>query len=137
MNTKSLFAACGLLTGASALLTGCVVSEPSRVVTVREESYTPGYVVRSLPPGYTVRRYQNEDYYVVNDVYYRRAPSGYTVVESPFGPSQVTTYRTGYVTRSLPPGYAVRRHHGRDYYVANNVWYRPHRRGYVVVDAPL
>mgnify|MGYP001346110196 CR=1 FL=1 len=137
MITKPFSAACGLLVGASALFTGCVVSEPSRVVTVREESYTPGYVVRSLPPGYTVRRYQNEDYYVANNVYYRRVPTGYSVVEAPFGTTRVSNYRAGYVTETLPSGYTVRRHRGRDYYVADNVWYRPHRRGYVVVNAPL
>lgn len=139
MTKKSILSASGALSLAvgATLFTGCVVHEPARVVTVREQTYSPGYVVNTLPPGYTVRRYQNVDYYVANDTYYRRGPRGYTVVQSPFGPAEVTTYRAGYVTDTLPAGYSVRRHRGRDYYVANNTWYQPHRRGYVVVNAPL
>lgn len=50
----------------------------------------------------------------------------------------VTTYRTGYVTRSLPPGYHREVIGGVPYYRHNGVYYRRHSRPgeYIVVDSP-
>lgn len=48
----------------------------------------------------------------------------------------VAKYRPGYYTRSLPSGYRTYTYGGNRYYYHNNVYYRPQRGGYVVVDNP-
>lgn len=50
----------------------------------------------------------------------------------------VTTYRTGYVTRSLPPGYHREVIGGVPYYRHNGIYYRRHTRPgeYIVVESP-
>jgi hypothetical protein len=40
------------------------------------------------------------------------------------------------VVTTLPPNYRVRAYRGQTYYVYNNVYYRAHPGGYVVVDRP-
>jgi hypothetical protein len=52
------------------------------------------------------------------------------------GPQAVTTYRTGYEVRSLPPGYRTETIEGSRYYSYNGTYYRSHSGRYVVVDAP-
>lgn len=52
------------------------------------------------------------------------------------GPQAVTTYRTGYEVRSLPPGYRTEVIEGNRYYNYNGTYYRSHSGRYVVVDAP-
>lgn len=51
-------------------------------------------------------------------------------------PQTVTTYRTGYEVRSLPPGYRTEVIGGTSYYLHNGTYYRPHSGRYVVVEAP-
>jgi len=48
----------------------------------------------------------------------------------------VVEYRTGHQIRSLPPRYRTVTYGGTRYYHHNNVYYRPHGRGYIVVDDP-
>lgn len=151
--TLSKLAVFGALAGAVAL-TGCVIDddyddddfdddnvEITRTTTT--QTYAPGYVTTTLPAGYVTRQYGGVDYYVADDVYYRRTPRGYTVVESPMGPAAVGTtttvgtYSPGAVVRTLPTGYVARTYRGTNYYVVGNTWYRPHSRGYVIVNPPL
>jgi hypothetical protein len=63
---------------------------------------------------------------------YVSTPSQRTVVQETryIGPARET------VVTSLPPNYRVRVYRGRTYYVYNNVYYRAHPRGYVVVERP-
>lgn len=79
----------------AACLSGCVIAEPPRVVTVRETVvppppppgavvYNPGYTVTTLNPGYRTMRYKRQTYYVDRDTYYRRTPRGYVVVQRPW-----------------------------------------------------
>jgi|GEM_PF-993610 len=119
-----------------------VVETPSGVVrSTPGAAYSPGYVTRTLPAGYTTYTNAGNDYYVVGDNYFRRTPSGYTVVESPSGVVRSTpgssAYNPGYVTRTLPAGYTTRSYRGADYYIANGNYYRRDKRGYVVVEAPM
>lgn len=45
-------------------------------------------------------------------------------------------YRPGYVVRTLPPRYQTMTYGGTRYYYHNNVYYRPHGGGYIVVANP-
>jgi len=45
-------------------------------------------------------------------------------------------YRTGYQVRALPSRYQTVTLGGTRYYYHNNVYYRPHGSGYIVVDNP-
>lgn len=48
----------------------------------------------------------------------------------------VSQYRVGYQVRTLPPRYQTLTYGGSRYYYHNNVYYRPHGRGYIVVENP-
>lgn len=48
----------------------------------------------------------------------------------------VSQYRTGYQVRTLPSRYETMDFGGTRYYYKDNVYYRPHRNGYIVVDNP-
>lgn len=112
---------------------GCAVETyPDRYSSV--SVYSPGHVVRTLPHGYRTVRYDDSDYYVYNDVYYRPHRRGYVVVDSP---TRTTTYRRDTVIRTLPRGYRTIRHGNVDYYHHGDTYYRPHRGGYIRVDRPL
>lgn len=50
-------------------------------------------------------------------------------------PHRHAVVREQYVA-TLPVGYRTRRWHGEDYYYHNDVYYRRHPRGYVVVARP-
>lgn len=50
--------------------------------------------------------------------------------------ASVGHYRPGYITRSLPPRYQTMNHGGIRYYYHDNVYYRPHNSGYIVVENP-
>jgi len=100
-------------------------------------TYSPGYEVRSLPPGYRTERYGDRDYYQSGGHYYQRHANGYVVVEAPNG------YRSGYnsgtrtqVITRLPSGY--RTVQGRDgtYYRAGDSYYRREGSGYIIVEGP-
>lgn len=132
---------------ASLTLTACVTervveSAPLDSTTTRSttvSTFEPGYVTQSLPTGYATRTVSGNQYYVADDVYYSRGPSGYTVVDRPNvvggasrnpagpGPSYVST---------LPVGYTTRAYRGQDYYYSNGQYYRQDPRGYLSVDAP-
>lgn len=69
------------------------------------------------------------------------APSGCIYVSAP--PQRTVVQETRYlaparetVITSLPPNYRVSVYRGQTYYVYNNVYYRAHPRGYVVVNRP-
>ncbi|MES2439398.1 MAG: DUF6515 family protein [Verrucomicrobiota bacterium] len=54
-----------------------------------------------------------------------------------YAPTQtVTTYRTGYEVRSLPPGYRTEVIGGTRYYSQGGTYYQPRSGRYVVVEAP-
>ncbi len=52
------------------------------------------------------------------------------------GVAAVTTYNPGYVIQTLPSGVQTRVVRGTTYYTHQNTYYRPHTRGYVVVESP-
>jgi hypothetical protein len=122
------------------LLSACATEKVTRSTTT-ETTYETGYTINSLPAGYTTYTNSGDDYYVVGENYFRRTPSGYTVVETPSGVVRSTpsssAYSPGYVTRTLPAGYTTRSYRGADYYIANGNYYRRDKRGYVVVAAPM
>ena len=69
------------------------------------------------------------------------ATSGCIYVSTP--PQRTVVRETRYigparetVITTLPPNYRVRVYRGQTYYVYDNVYYRAHPRGYVVVDRP-
>jgi hypothetical protein len=65
--------------------TGCVENAPPPPQPVAQTvTYQPGYVVTTLPTGYTTSVYRGATYYTYNGVYYRTAPKGYVVVTSPY-----------------------------------------------------
>lgn len=63
---------------------------------------------------------------------YVSAPPPRTVVRETryIGPAQETVITT------LPPNYRIRVYRGTTYYVRDNVYYRAHPRGYVIVPQP-
>jgi hypothetical protein len=70
------------------------------------------------------------------------APSGCIYVSAP-PPQRTIVQETRYVSpaqetviTTLPPNYRVRVYRGTTYYVHDNVYYRAHPRGYVVVPRP-
>jgi hypothetical protein len=80
-----------------------------------------GCIYVSTPPQRTV----------VRETRYIPPPPRTVVRETRYiGPPRET------VVTSLPPSYRVRVYRGRTYYVYNNVYYRAHPRGYVVVERP-
>jgi hypothetical protein len=69
------------------------------------------------------------------------AASGCIYVSTP--PQRTGVQETRYIApdrqtviTTLPPNYRVRVYRGQTYYVYNNVYYRAHPRGYVVVERP-
>jgi hypothetical protein len=69
------------------------------------------------------------------------APSGCIYVSTP--PQRTVVQETRYigparetVVTTLPRNYRVRVYRGETYYVYDNVYYRAHPRGYVVVGRP-
>ena len=84
--TTSLIAATALVTGLS--VSGCIYvhttkTEPvaTTTTTVTTETTRPGYIVTTLPSGYTTRVYRGTTYYIYKDVYYRKTSNGYVVVK--------------------------------------------------------
>lgn len=63
---------------------------------------------------------------------YVSTPPQRTVVQETryIGPGQETVITT------LPPNYRIRVYRGTTYYVRDNVYYRAHPRGYVIVQRP-
>lgn len=83
MNVRILAA----IGAATLLCAGCTINAPlpPPPVTVTTGAYSPGYVVTTLPVGYTVERYHRQVYYVNRGVYYRPYHSGgYVVVTRPY-----------------------------------------------------
>ena len=78
---------CGAL-AATALLANCYYkptevhqNEPGTSSTVT--TYSPGYVVQTLPSGSQTRTIRGSTYYFYNGSYFQPTTSGYVVVESP------------------------------------------------------
>ncbi len=133
-------------TVASFALSACVTeriveSDPidTSVSTTRTVTYEPGYTTNTLPSGYTTRTISDRQYYVADDVYYTRGPSGgYTVVSAPDVTTSATVNPTGsgYVS-TLPSGYTTRSYRGTDYYYSGGQYYRKDPRGYTVTPNPF
>lgn len=69
------------------------------------------------------------------------APSGCIYVSTP--PQRTVVQETRYIAparqtviTTLPSNYRVRVYRGQTYYVYDNVYYRAHPRGYMVVNRP-
>ena len=62
-------------------------------------------------------------------IYVRSRPAPETV-------SVTTAYSPGYVATTLPSGYTTTIYRGTRFYTYRGVYYRSHRRGYVVVTRP-
>lgn len=91
--------------------------------------YPPrGYVVRALPRGYVTVHYRGGPYYYYRGVWYRPGHGHFVVVRP----------AVGVFVPFLPPFYTTVWFAGVPYYYANDVYYvwRPHRRGYEVVEPP-
>jgi len=56
-------------------------SEPG--VTASVTTYSPGYVVRTLPSGYQTRVVSGTTYYTYHGTYFRPHTGGYVVVAAP------------------------------------------------------
>lgn len=85
--TKTLLLGCCAVTLA-ALQSGCYyktteVHQPDPAVTASVTTYSPGYVVRTLPSGYQTRVVSGTTYYTAHGTYYRPHTGGYVVVEAP------------------------------------------------------
>lgn len=65
-------------------------------------------------------------------IYVSAPPPRRTIVQETryVGPAQTT------VVTTLPPGYRVRVYRGTTYYIRDNVYYRAHPGGYVIVPQP-
>ena len=69
------------------------------------------------------------------------APAGCIYVSTP--PQRTVVQETRYISparetvvTTLPPNYRIRVYRGQRYYVYDNVYYRAHPRGYVIVRRP-
>ena len=81
MKTPKYLLSAGL--ALAVLVTSGCVYRTERTTEVSEPVYEPGYVVKTLPSGYTTTRYGTTVYYRSGDVYYRAHPGGYVVVPAP------------------------------------------------------
>ena len=59
------------------------VRQPEPAVTATVTTYSPGYVVRTLPSGYQTRVVGGTTYYTYHGTYFRPHTGGYVVVEAP------------------------------------------------------
>lgn len=145
--------------GTASLLTSCVDSYYEGTTTaVVESEYRPGYVIRTLPPGYRAEVIGGTRYYHYNNVYYRPQGGSYVVVDSPHrhrGDSwdgrrdrdwdgrrdrDWNDRRPGRdvtVVRELPSGYTVVNHRGQRYYRAGDRYYQSREGGYIIVGSPF
>ena len=87
---------------------------------------TPGKVVERLPSGYRDVWVGRNRYFHHDGVFYRRGPSGFIVVEPPFGA----------LVFSLPLGAAALLIGGITYYLCEGIYYRSVPGGFEVVEPP-
>jgi len=100
-----------------------------------------GALILTLPIGYSTLRYNHQNYYYYNDVYYRpiRGTRGYRVVDRPYiAPRPSRYYEIGSTIRTLPVGAVEVIIDNVSYYEYANQYFRAQRRGgvtmYLVVD---
>ncbi|MBB5352153.1 hypothetical protein HNR46_002396 [Haloferula luteola] len=162
MKLQNLVISAAALTAALSL-SSCV--DPYYAGPASVTTYQPGYVVNTLPSGYSTVSVSGTTYYRHNDVYYRPRGNRYVVVERPggqyIGPhgdrdrdgrpnwrdQRDNRYdrRDGrydrdshaHFVQTLPSGYRVVTHRGTRYYVAGNTYYQPQNNGYVIVANPF
>ena len=87
----------------------------------------PGKPIDRLPPGSKEVWVGRDRYFRHNNVFYRRGPSGFIVVDPPIGA----------LVLSLPLGAAALLIGGITYYVFEEIYYRHAPGGYVVVERPV
>lgn len=151
MKPNSLFTSLAAA-GAALALSSCVDPYYGSA-SVTTTTYEPGYVIDTLPSGYTTIDIGGTTYYSYNDTYYRPRGNRYVVVEHPqrahrhSGPHgdrdhdgidnwQDRRRDNAYVQR-LPERYRIVTHRGTRYYVAGDTYYRPRGEGYMVVTSPF
>ncbi len=154
-----------LLSASAALLaTSCTVETYAPPSPQARVGYEPGYVINTLPAGYSTEVVSGTRYYYHDNVYYRPQGRGYVVVQSPRGghyndhdgrnrdgggrdhdgrdwngDGRDRDGHRGNVTviKSLPHGYVVVNRGGHRYYRAGGTYYEAHSGGYVVVREPF
>ena len=125
-----------------ALATGCLFSScvdpyytDGRNAGYRGGAYSPGYQVRTLPPGYHTERHGDRDYYQSGGSYYQQQHGGgYIVVESPRGGNP--GYRSNQLIPRLPPGYRAYKDRKGTYYRSGSSYYRRQGEGYMPFTGP-
>lgn len=80
-----------------------------------------------LPLGHRSVWVGGHEYYHHNGIFYRRGPSGYVIVQPPFGA----------VVLSLPLGFAALVLAGITYYMFDGIYYQRVPSGYMVVEPPV
>jgi hypothetical protein len=100
-------------------------------------TYSAGYEVRSLPPGYRTEVIGGTQYYNSNGTYYRPRSGRYVVVEAPHGYSRTPQRQEAGVLRELPRGYRVVNHRGVRYYQVHDTYYERRGSNYVQVHLSL
>ena len=85
-----------------------------------------GPVFRHVPPGGTIIRHREHNYFFYRGSCYRHGPKGYFWVHPPIG----------IIAYSLPAAAVTVLIGGLTYYVYDNVYYRRVRTGYQVVEVP-
>lgn len=93
----------------------------------REGRPSPGKIQNRLPPGHKEVWVGKDKYFRHNNVFYRRGPSGFMVVDPPIGA----------LILSLPLGASALLIGGITYYVCEGIYYRHAPGGYVVVERPV
>lgn len=100
-------------------------------------TYSAGYEVRALPPGYRTEIIGGTQYYNYNGTYYRPRSGRYVVVEAPRNYNRPPHRQDVVIVRELPRGYRVVNHRGVRYYQVNNTYYERRGSGYVQVHLSL
>jgi hypothetical protein len=87
---------------------------------------SPGYAIRTLPPGHLALHFSNRRYFFDSGVWYAPAASGFVVVRPP----------VGIILPVLPPAYSTVVIGGTPYYYADGTYYTATENGYVVTAPP-
>lgn len=136
---KFILSSFALATGA--LLSSCVDPYYSQGPPQRVTTYSAGYEVRSLPPGYRTEIIGGTQYYNYNGTYYRPRSGRYVVVEAPrhYDHDRYDRYdrrepQREVVIQQLPRGYRTVTRNGVRYYQVNDMYYQQRGSGYVIVN---
>ncbi len=142
--TTKQFILSGFALATGALLSSCVdpyysqnQGPPQRVTT-----YSAGYEVRTLPPGYRTEIIGGTPYYYYGGTYYRPRSGRYVVVEAPHHYDRYGRHdrydrrepQREVIIQQLPRGYRTVTRNGVRYYQVNDVYYQQRGSGYVIVN---